>query len=182
MSAPSAPADPIRREPARRAALELLQSEAPPTAMLAMSDVLALGALQAAAELGIAVPAELSIVGFDDSPAAELALPPLTTVSQPQEEKGRLAAKWLLEAIERGGTPVADGEERSSQPSSSFGKAPRRQADACQDPPADAPVASDLGHGCSAEYPLPRPGPSQSSDVATAPGLTEDDRRVPMTP
>ena len=90
-------------EPARRAALELLQSETPPTAMLAMSDVLALGALQAAGELGIAVPAELSIVGFDDSPAAELASPPLTTVSQPHEEKGRLAAEWLNEAIERGG-------------------------------------------------------------------------------
>jgi DNA-binding LacI/PurR family transcriptional regulator len=96
---------PNTREPARLAALELLESEAPPTAMLAMSDVLALGALQAAAELGIAVPADLSIVGFDDSPAAELATPPLTTVSQPHEEKGRLAAKWLIEAIERGGTP-----------------------------------------------------------------------------
>jgi DNA-binding LacI/PurR family transcriptional regulator len=90
-------------EPARRAALELLQSATPPTAMLAMSDVLALGALQAAGELGIAVPPELSIVGFDDSPAAELASPPLTTVSQPHEQKGRLAAEWLLEAIERGG-------------------------------------------------------------------------------
>ena len=43
--------------------------------MLAMSDVLALGALQAAAELGIAVPGELSLVGFDDSPAAVLATP-----------------------------------------------------------------------------------------------------------
>ena len=92
-------------EPARRAALELLQSDAPPTGILAMSDVLALGAIQAADELGIAVPAELSIVGFDDSPAAEQATPPLTTISQPHEEKGRLAATWLIEAIERRGTP-----------------------------------------------------------------------------
>ena len=53
-----------------------------------MSDVLALGALQAAAELGIAVPAELSVVGFDDSPAATLATPTLTSVAQPHEEKG----------------------------------------------------------------------------------------------
>ena len=89
-------------EPARIAALELLQSVRPPTAMLAMSDVLALGALQAAAELGIAVPGELSLVGFDDSPAAVLATPALTTVAQPQEEKGRLAAEWLIEAMERG--------------------------------------------------------------------------------
>jgi DNA-binding LacI/PurR family transcriptional regulator len=94
-------------EPARRAALELLASEKPPTAILAMSDVLALGALQAAAELGIAVPAELSLVGFDDSPAAALATPALTTVAQPHEEKGRVAAEWLVDAIERG-QPLPD--------------------------------------------------------------------------
>ena len=78
--------------------------------MLAMSDVLALGALQAAAELGIAVPGELSLVGFDDSPAAVLSTPPLTTIAQPQEEKGRLAAQWLIEAMERG--PAAPGRRR----------------------------------------------------------------------
>ena len=97
-------------EPARIAALELLESPRPPTAMLAMSDVLALGALQAAAELGIAVPGELSLVGFDDSPAAVLSIPPLTTVAQPQEEKGRLAAQWLIEAMERG--PAARGRRQ----------------------------------------------------------------------
>ena len=86
-------------EPAHRAALELLGGPSRPTALLAMSDVLALGALQAAAELGVAVPEELSVVGFDDSPAAAFARPPLTTVAQPHEEKGRLAAEWLLEAI-----------------------------------------------------------------------------------
>lgn len=95
---------PNATEPARLAALELLRSESPPTAILAMSDVLALGALQAAAELGVAVPAELSVVGFDDSPAAALATPALTTVAQPHREKGLLAATWLVGAIERGGT------------------------------------------------------------------------------
>jgi DNA-binding LacI/PurR family transcriptional regulator len=99
-------------EPARAAALELLRQASPPTALLAMSDVLAIGALQAAAELGVSVPAELSLVGFDDSPAAALATPPLTTVAQPHEEKGRLAAEWLLDAVEReterpGGAPRA---------------------------------------------------------------------------
>lgn len=88
-------------EPARRAALELLRGDSPPTAILAMSDVLAIGVLQAAAELGVSVPEELSIVGFDDSPAAAMSTPPLTTVAQPHEEKGRLAAEWLLEAIEQ---------------------------------------------------------------------------------
>jgi len=90
-------------EPARIAALELLREDTPPTAILAMSDVLAIGVLQATAELGVAVPAELSLVGFDDSPAATLATPPLTTIAQPHEEKGRLAAEWLVEAVERGG-------------------------------------------------------------------------------
>ena len=85
--------------PARRASLELLRAPTPPTAILAMSDVLALGALQAASELGVAVPGELSVVGFDDSPAASFATPALTTIAQPHEEKGRLAAEWLLEAI-----------------------------------------------------------------------------------
>ena len=67
-----------------------------------MTDTLAFGALEAAAELGVPVPAELSIVGFDDNPAARHTTPPLTTVAQPQEEKGRLAAEWLIEDIERG--------------------------------------------------------------------------------
>jgi DNA-binding LacI/PurR family transcriptional regulator len=67
-----------------------------------MTDTLAVGALQAAAELGVSVPADLSVVGFDDSPIAEHTTPPLTTVAQPQEEKGRLAAQWLIEDIERG--------------------------------------------------------------------------------
>ena len=93
---------PNATEPARRATVELLRADGPPTGILAMSDVLALGALQAASELGVAVPRELSVVGFDDSPAAALASPPLTTVAQPQEEKGRLAAEWLLEAIAEG--------------------------------------------------------------------------------
>src|SRR5262249_60520776 len=99
---PAPPARPTAPDPPRRAALELLDSENPPTAILAMSDVLALGALQAAAELGIAVPAQLSVVGFDDSPAAKLAVPALTSVAQPHEEKGRLAAEWLIGAIESG--------------------------------------------------------------------------------
>jgi DNA-binding LacI/PurR family transcriptional regulator len=90
-------------EPARAAVLELLREPRPPTAILAMSDTLAIGALQAAAELGVSVPAELSVVGFDDSSAAALATPPLTTVAQPHEEKGRLAAEWLMEAVARPG-------------------------------------------------------------------------------
>jgi DNA-binding LacI/PurR family transcriptional regulator len=93
-------------EPAREATLELLQLPRPPTAILAMSDILALGALEAAAEAGVAVPEQLSVVGFDDGPAAQHAAPPLTTVAQPHEEKGRLAAQWLLEDIAQGAAPA----------------------------------------------------------------------------
>ncbi|HYX88714.1 MAG TPA: LacI family DNA-binding transcriptional regulator [Gaiellaceae bacterium] len=92
-------------EPAYAAALELLRGSERPTAIIAMTDALALGVLQAAAELRIAVPGALSVVGFDDSPAAALANPPLTTVAQPHEEKGRLAAEWLINDIARGAGP-----------------------------------------------------------------------------
>jgi DNA-binding LacI/PurR family transcriptional regulator len=102
-------------EPAREVARELLQAPDPPTAILAMSDILAIGALEAAAEEGVAVPEELSVVGFDDSPVALHATPPLTTVAQPHEEKGRLAARWLMEEVERGQRPE-DGRRRAILP------------------------------------------------------------------
>jgi DNA-binding LacI/PurR family transcriptional regulator len=98
---------PNAAEPARKATIDLLRAADPPTAILAMSDIFALGALDGAVELGVSVPSELSVVGFDDSPAAPNATPPLTTVAQPQEEKGRLAALWLMDEIEHGGAPPA---------------------------------------------------------------------------
>jgi DNA-binding LacI/PurR family transcriptional regulator len=98
-------------EPAREATLELLRLPTRPSAILAMSDILAIGALEAAAELGIRVPDDVSVVGFDDGPAAEHAAPPLTTVRQPNEEKGRLAAQWLMADVERGGPPARRREQ-----------------------------------------------------------------------
>jgi len=106
---------PNAQEPARDATRELLRAPDPPTAILAMSDILAIGALEAAAEERVAVPEELSVVGFDDSPVALHATPPLTTVAQPHEEKGRLAAQWLMEEVERGQRP-ADGRRRAILP------------------------------------------------------------------
>jgi DNA-binding LacI/PurR family transcriptional regulator len=78
----------------RRAAAALLDRAERPTAILALSDVLAIGVLQAAAERGVDVPGELSVVGFDDIPQAAAAS--LTTVSQPHEEKGRSAVRLLV--------------------------------------------------------------------------------------
>ena len=78
----------------------LWRSESPPTAIVAMSDITALGVLEAAKAHGVRVPDELSIVGFDDLPEAAYATPPLTTVHQPIEEKGRLAAEMLVAALD----------------------------------------------------------------------------------
>jgi DNA-binding LacI/PurR family transcriptional regulator len=71
-----------------------------------MSDELALGAMRAAEELGIAVPGELSVVGFDDTPPATLARPALTTVRQPHHDKGVAAAEWLLDPAGRPATQL----------------------------------------------------------------------------
>ncbi len=72
-----------------------------PTAVLAMSDAMAIGALNAAARLGLRVPADLSVVGFDDIELARHVEPPLTTVHQPVRRKGEDACRLLLAAIER---------------------------------------------------------------------------------
>jgi DNA-binding LacI/PurR family transcriptional regulator len=89
-----------RQEISRRLAGELLRAEPRPTAVLAMSDVLAAGTIRGAADHGVEVPSELSVVGFDDIPQAALNEPPLTTVAQPTERKGEIAAQALLAALE----------------------------------------------------------------------------------
>ena len=78
---------------------ELLDRRDPPTAVVAFSDQLALGALRAAHELGVDVPRQLSVVGFDDAPPAATAEPPLTTVAQPLRRRGQLAASLALELV-----------------------------------------------------------------------------------
>lgn len=95
-------------EQAKAGALLLLDRPDRPTAILCFSDAVAYGALQVAEELGIRVPAELSIVGFDDSPLAVQIRPTLTTVRQDVQAKGRVAAAALSKAIEdtRAGRPV----------------------------------------------------------------------------
>jgi DNA-binding LacI/PurR family transcriptional regulator len=81
---------------AREAARALLSERPRPTAILAMSDLFALAAIEAAADLGLRVPDDLSVVGFDDVPIASQVSPPLTTVCQPLVEKGRIAAELLF--------------------------------------------------------------------------------------
>jgi DNA-binding LacI/PurR family transcriptional regulator len=93
----------------RQAGRDLLERTPRPTAILAMSDRLALGVLAAARELGVAVPAELSVVGFDDIPGAATSRPSLTTVRQPLRLKGYAAARYLLDAP---GTPSPDAASK----------------------------------------------------------------------
>lgn len=85
-------------EGARGASL-LRALERLPTALLAMSDQLAFGALAFAREAGLRVPDDLSVVGFDDVPSASRSTPPLTTVHQPTVRKGREAGRLLLAAL-----------------------------------------------------------------------------------
>ena len=67
-----------------------------PTAFLCLSDVLALGVIDAAVERGLRVPHDISVVGFDDGPLTGSVTPPLTTVAQPVRDKGRLAGRILV--------------------------------------------------------------------------------------
>jgi len=78
----------------------LWQSRWQPTAIVAMADVIAIGVMQAARELGVRIPEDLSLIGYDDIEASQLTCPALTTVRQPTVEKGRAAAQLLLQRIE----------------------------------------------------------------------------------
>ena len=86
-----------------RAVLDAILSDpSPPTAVMTMSDITAIGIMGAALDAGLEVPGDLSIVGFDDIPAASWTTPRLTTVHQPIREKGRRAAHRLISAIRAG--------------------------------------------------------------------------------
>jgi len=73
-----------------------LSKRSRPTALFASNDDMALGVLAAAQSLGLVVPDELSIAGFDDSPAASLVWPQLTTVRQPIAAMARIAVEMLI--------------------------------------------------------------------------------------
>lgn len=74
----------------------------PMTALFCFNDMMALGAMKAAMQLGIKVPEDLSIVGFDDLLFSEYVNPELTTIRQPQEEIGKTAMKVMLKILNGG--------------------------------------------------------------------------------
>jgi DNA-binding LacI/PurR family transcriptional regulator len=97
---------PLTQHDGFTAALNLLNRRDRPTAILASNDLQALGVYQAARSLGLRIPADLSVVGFDDLPITALIDPPLTTVHQPLAEMAAAATELAL-ALGRG--------ERASQ-------------------------------------------------------------------
>ena len=83
-----------------RHALELLRQPEPPSAIFACNDLMAMGALRAAREMHLDVPAQLSVIGFDDIYLAAYTTPTLSTIRLPKREMGRQAARMLLQRIE----------------------------------------------------------------------------------
>ncbi|MBY4114578.1 LacI family DNA-binding transcriptional regulator [Rhodococcus fascians] len=81
-------------------ATALLSMPRPPTAMYCVTDELAFAALDAAARMAVAVPGELSIVGFDDSPQSQWAMINLTTIHQPIEDMAAEAVRLLLARLD----------------------------------------------------------------------------------
>jgi DNA-binding LacI/PurR family transcriptional regulator len=91
----------LTREDGYAAARDLLHRPERPTAIFTANDLQALGVYQAAREMGLRIPADLSVVGFDDLPIAALVDPPLTTVRQPLSEMAAAATELAL-ALGRG--------------------------------------------------------------------------------
>lgn len=79
--------------------LRLLRRKHPPTAIFAANDDMAAGVMQAAHELGLAIPEQVSVAGFDDVPLSRQVWPPLTTIHQPIFEMGALAAELLFRQV-----------------------------------------------------------------------------------
>jgi LacI family transcriptional regulator len=96
-------------ESGRRAMADLLSLDEPPTAVFAASDMMALGAIRAAGDAGLNVPADLSVVGFDDIQLADHMNPPLTTLRQDKAGLGVAAGTALMRLI--------DGQQDAVQPS-----------------------------------------------------------------
>ncbi|MDP3889936.1 LacI family DNA-binding transcriptional regulator, partial [Nocardioides sp.] len=93
---------PFDVETGQVATRELLALDDPPTLIVCGNDVVALGALNAAAEAGVEVPDELSIVGFDDLPMSRWALIQLSTVAYDLDAMSREAARMVVARVEQG--------------------------------------------------------------------------------
>jgi DNA-binding LacI/PurR family transcriptional regulator len=79
--------------------MDLLIQDNPPTAIAASNDLMALGAISAAQQLGLEVGEDIAITGFDNIPLAEHCHPPLTTVHQPIYQIGEMVCEMLIKQI-----------------------------------------------------------------------------------
>jgi DNA-binding LacI/PurR family transcriptional regulator len=84
-----------RADGGERALPDLMALEAPPTAVFCYNDMTAIGLMRAAAAVGISIPADLAVVGFDDIPFASYVRPPLSTIAQPKVRMG----VWAMEMV-----------------------------------------------------------------------------------
>lgn len=91
-----------------QAAEAVLSAAIRPTAILAASDQLALGVVAWVSDHGLSVPEDVSVVGFDDIPAAAASHPPLTTIHQDHTGKGLLAGRLLIAHLRQGDRPEAE--------------------------------------------------------------------------
>jgi DNA-binding LacI/PurR family transcriptional regulator len=98
-------------EGARAAARELLELDPRPTAIVAGTDAIALGALEMTRELGVRVPDDVALVSFDEPPYAHLIDPPITSLDRHDAELGRLAAELLVGALRSDGAGPAGAPE-----------------------------------------------------------------------
>jgi len=88
-----------------QAGIQLLKRSERPTAIIAINDLLAIGVLRAAGDLGLHIPTDLSLVSFDDIPQANYLVPRLTTASKDAVRLGREAVKLLLERLRDSSRP-----------------------------------------------------------------------------
>lgn len=94
-------------ESGAQAVIELMSLPSPPTAIFCHNDIMAIGAMFQAKKMGLRIPQDLSVVGFDDIKASQFTDPPLTTVAQPRFQLGRQAMLLLLEQLQ--GNPGQSG-------------------------------------------------------------------------
>ena len=99
----------IRIKGGREAARLLMSQADRPTAIVCGNDVLAMGALFECQSMGLDLPRDVSVAGFDDLPLAAHLSPPLTTMAVPSEQMGRFAAEYLLARF--AGAQVAERKE-----------------------------------------------------------------------
>jgi DNA-binding LacI/PurR family transcriptional regulator len=103
---------PTRNDPAlaRLAMAEMFATDDSPTAVIAMSDLTALAALEWLGQRGLRVPDDVSVIGFDGIPESATSVPPLTTIVQPIAEIGRRAVRMILGPDEAGGRELVPVE------------------------------------------------------------------------